>query len=179
VPVPPRRIVLVGVTGSGKSTLAARIAESVRAPYVAMDDLYWRPGWVKVPKEERAARYADLAVGERWVADALPGAGRGALLERADLVLALDYPRWLSLQRLLRRTARRVRSGESICNGNRETVRELLSRRSIIVWHFQSFAEVRREIALLEATPTGPPVVRLTSQRATDAWLEDLRRSLS
>jgi adenylate kinase family enzyme len=179
VPVPPRRIVLVGVTGSGKSVLAARIAEQLGAPYVAMDELYWAPGWVEVPEDERAARYATLAEGERWVADALPRAGRGALLSRADVVLALDYPRWLSLQRLLRRTARRLVTREPICNGNTETLHKVLGRDSIIAWHFRSFTAKHQQIAALAGDPGGPSVVRLTSPSATDAWLQDLRRSLS
>ena len=105
------------------------------------------------------------AVGGRRAAESGPP-GAAA---RADVVLALDYPRWLSLLRLLRRTARRLRSGERICNGNTETLRGVVGRDSIIAWHFRSFAVVRREIAALESAPSGPPVVRLTSQRATDA----------
>src|SRR6478735_10973234 len=128
MPLPPRRIVLVGVTGSGKSTLAPRIAARIGAPSVSIDDLYWMPGWVKVPAAERVPRYADIAAGERWVVDGLPKAGRPVLLPRADVVVALDYPRWLSLVRLLRRTARRLRSGERICNGNTETMRGVVGR---------------------------------------------------
>jgi adenylate kinase family enzyme len=175
----PERIVIVGVTGSGKSTLAARIAVVVGAPYHPMDDIFWSPGWVKVAKDVRVQRYAGIADGERWVVDGLANASKAVLLPRAQVVLALDYPRWLSLARLVRRTVRRIGSGEPICNGNRETLRGALSRESIIGWHFRSFAEVRREITAMEADAGGPPVVRLRSQRATDAWLEDLLRSLS
>ena len=178
MPLPPRRIALVGVTGSGKSVLAARIGELIRAPYVPMDDIYWSPGWVKVPAEDRAPRYAAVAARDTWVVDALPGVGQRALLARADLVLALDYPRWFSLQRLLRRTLRRLVMHESICGGNTEGLRNL-TRESILLWHFRSFSAVRREIDELVADRAAPPVVRLTSQRATDAWLEDLHRSLS
>jgi adenylate kinase family enzyme len=54
----PQRIVIVGVTGSGKSTLAARIAEVVGSRYHPMDDIFWSPGWVKVPEAERVTRYS-------------------------------------------------------------------------------------------------------------------------
>ncbi len=176
---PPERIVIVGVTGAGKSSLAQRVADLTGVPYHPMDDIFWSPGWVKAPKPVRMARYTDIAAGERWVVDGLASSSRLALLPRAQLVLALDYPRWLSLARLVRRTARRIRTGEPICNGNRETLRAAVSRESIIGWHFRSFTEVRREVATLEADPAGPTVVRLRSQRATDAWLEELGRSLS
>ncbi len=174
----PERVVLVGVTGSGKSVLAARVGELIGAPYVPMDDIYWGPGWVKVPAEERIPRYAAVAEQDTWVVDALPGAGQRFLLARADLVLALDYPRWFSLQRLLRRTARRLVTHESVCGGNTESLRNL-TRESILLWHFRSFSAVRRDIDELVADPASPRVVRLTSQDETDAWLRDLRRSLS
>jgi adenylate kinase family enzyme len=179
VPAPPRRIAIVGVTGSGKSTLAALVSEATGIPWTSMDALIWEPGWRLVPAEERVRRWTALAEGECWILDALPGTGMGVLLPRAELVVALDYPRRVSLGRLLTRTVRRILSRESICNGNTESLRLALSRDSIIVWHFRSFAEKRERIAALVADPAGPRVVRLTSQRATDAWLEDLRRSLS
>ncbi|MCW2759358.1 MAG: hypothetical protein JWO46_3104 [Nocardioidaceae bacterium] len=168
---------ILGVTGSGKSSLATRVGELLGVPAVATDDIYWQPGWVKAPVEERARRYAALAAGDAWVVDGLPGSGRDVLLSRADLVVGLDYPRWVSLGRLLRRTARRLVTRETFCNGNTERLRETLSRDSIVAWHFRSYAERRADIAALEADPAAPPVVRLTSQRATDDWLRALAGS--
>jgi len=45
-----------------------------------------------------------------------------------ELIVALDYPRWFSLQRLLRRTLARVVDKRRICNGNTETWRRMFSR---------------------------------------------------
>lgn len=165
---------MIGVTGSGKSTLAARIAEVTGLPCVATDQLIWEPGWHLVDRPEQLRRVAVAISGDRWVLDAVPSAARDLARDRADLVVALDYPRWFSLQRLVRRTARRLVTREEICNGNTEDVRKTLSRNSILAWHFRSFANTRARIRRLLDDPTGPPVVRLTSQRATDAWLRAL-----
>jgi hypothetical protein len=51
------------------------------------------------------------------------------------------------------------------------------SRESIIAWHVRSFASKRRRIAAWEADPAKPAVLRLTSTRATDAWLGSLASS--
>jgi hypothetical protein len=59
-------------------------------------------------------------------------------LEHAQLIIALDYSRWFSLQRLLRRTITRLFDHREICNGNRESLRGFFSRDAIIVWHFKS-----------------------------------------
>ena len=170
----PDRIVVYGVTGSGKSTLAARIAERTGLPYVPADDLTWLPGWVGVPDDEQIRRIAEVCAGERWVLDAAYSKWQDVVLPRAQLIVGLDYPRWLSLGRLLRRTAKRSVTRERICNGNVETFRQMFSADSIIRWHFTSFASKRDRIRAWAAEPPGPAVVRLTSPHETRRWLETL-----
>lgn len=92
-------------------------------------------------------------------------------LRRAELVVALDYPRWFSLQRLVRRTVARAIDGQLICNGNRETFARMVSTDSIIVFHFKSFRRKRQRIHQWMADPSAPPVLRLTSARQTNRWL--------
>jgi adenylate kinase family enzyme len=170
----PDRVVVYGVTGSGKSTLAARIAERTGLPYHSADDLSWEPGWVPVPDEEQRRRIDEVCAGERWILDAAYGKWRDIVLARAQLVVGLDYPRWLSLGRLVRRTFLRAVTRERICNGNVESVRQVFSADSIIRWHFTSFANKRARIRAWAADPSGPAVVRLTSPRETRRWLETL-----
>ena len=95
-------------------------------------------------------------------------------LERADVLVALDYPRWLSLARLVRRTFARVVDKKLICNGNTETWRQAFSPDSIIVWHFRSFTKKRAQIRDGLRESPGPEVVHLTSPQATQRWLETL-----
>ncbi|MGW4519628.1 adenylate kinase [Amycolatopsis sp. NPDC004378] len=170
----PDRIVVYGVTGSGKSTLAARIARHTGLPYVSADDLTWLPGWVQVPDEEQRRRIAEVCAGDRWVLDAAYTRWRDVVLPRAQLIVGLDYPRWLSLGRLVRRTAVRSLTRERICNGNVESFRQMFSADSIIRWHFTSFARKRATIRTWAAEPPGPAVVRLTSVRETHRWLATL-----
>ena len=170
----PERILVYGVTGSGKSTLAARIAERTGLPYHSADDLSWQPGWVPVPDEEQRRRIAEVCAGERWVLDAAYGKWREIVLDRTQLVVGLDYPRWLSLGRLLRRTLVRSVTRVRICNGNVESFRQVFSADSIIRWHFTSFANKRARIRAWAAESPGPAVVRLTSPRETRRWLETL-----
>lgn len=96
-------------------------------------------------------------------------------LERADVLVALDYPRWLSLAWLIRRTVARVIDKKVICNGNTETWRLVFSRDSIIVWHFRSFSRKRAVIRSWLREPPGPQLVHLTTPGATKRWLETLK----
>lgn len=170
-----RRILVYGVTGSGKSTLAARIGRRLGLPYHSVDDLTWEPGWVAVPDEVQRERIAAICATDSWVLDSAYSIWKDLPLTRADLVVGLDFPRWRSLGRLLRRTARRIVLRTEICNGNRERLRNLfLSTDNLVVWQFQSFGRKRRRMRAWQADPAMPPVVLLRSPTEVERWLAEL-----
>ena len=95
---------LEGVTGSGKSTAALAIGARTGHPVTLVDELSWQPGWVPVPEAEQREVFGTIAAGERWLLDSSYGQWLDLVLPRTQLVVGLDYPRWLSLSRLVRRT---------------------------------------------------------------------------
>ncbi|RKN45392.1 adenylate kinase [Micromonospora endolithica] len=170
----PRRILVYAVYGAGKSTLAERLADRLGLPWYPVDDLLWQPGWVEVPVATQRSRIEAVCRRERWILDGAYHGWRDVPLGRADLVVGLDYPRWLSYWRLLRRTARRLRTREEICNGNRESWTSVLSRDSILLWHVTAFGRARRRMRAWQADPSGPPVVLFRSPADLERWLADL-----
>jgi adenylate kinase family enzyme len=167
----PTRYLIQGVTGSGKSTLAAEISRRTGIPWHSMDELTWEPGWVAVPPDVQRERGAAVCAQDAWVMDTAYSAWLDLALARAEVIVALDYPRWLSLGRLIRRTWMRVLDKQLICNGNTETWRQVFSSESIIAWHFRSFARKRERVRSWHRQSPGPDVVYLTSPRATRRWL--------
>jgi adenylate kinase family enzyme len=166
-----RRILLHGVTGSGKTTLAARLGSLTGLPWTETDSVTWQPGWVQLSPEDQCRRIAELCAEESWILDSAYGAWSAVVLARAELVVGLDYPRWLSLGRLVRRTATRNLTRVPVCNGNVESWGRTFSRESIVWWHFRSFAHKRRRLAAWEGDPSAPPVLRLRSPAALEEWL--------
>jgi len=170
----PDRILIYGVTGSGKTTLAEQVAARTGLPWHAVDDLTWEPGWVEVPRDEQRRRIATICAQPRWILDSAYSHWLDVPMAGAQLIVGLDYPRWVSLSRLLSRTTRRCLDHRPVCNGNTETFRQALSQESIVAWHFRSFSRKRQRLRAWEADPTKPAVLLLTSTRATRQWLDGL-----
>lgn len=168
------RILVYGVTGSGKTTLARQIGERTGLPWHEMDQLTFEPAWITVPLEEQRRRVEAICAEPRWVLDTAYSNWLDLVLPRVELIVALDYPRWISLGRLLRRTVARAMDKRYICNGNQESFRLAFSRESIVVWHFKSFRSKRARIRGWAAEPPGARVVVLRSPRATERWLAGL-----
>ncbi|GAA1967743.1 adenylate kinase [Amycolatopsis minnesotensis] len=168
------RILVYGVTGAGKSTMAARIAARTGLPWHSVDDLTWEPGWVEVAAEEQRRRIAAVCEGERWVLDSAYGKWLDVPMARVQLIVALDYPRWLSLGRLVRRTIARAVDRREVCNGNTESLGQMFTRDWIVWWHFKSFRRKRDRMRAWEADPAAPAVIRLTSVAQTRRWLAGL-----
>ena len=172
----PSRILFYGVTGSGKSS-AAR-AYSVRSglpEFSADDDIGWLPGWEQRSDVAQREIALNIASKEQWVLDSAYGRWRDIVLARAELVVALDYPRWLSLGRLVTRSLRRALTGQLVCNGNTESLGRLFAKDSIIRWHFQSFRRKRWAIENMQADPEMPAVVVFHHPRDLEAWLSQIR----
>ena len=98
----PDRVLVYGVTGSGKSTAALAIGARTGHPVTLVDELTWLPGWVPVDGEAQRELVSEVVAGERWLLDSAYGAWLDLVLPRAELVVGLDYPRWLSLGRQAR-----------------------------------------------------------------------------
>ena len=173
-PVTARRILVYGVTGAGKSTAALTIAARTGLPCILADELTWEPGWVAIADEEQRRRIGAVVAEEAWVLDTAYGKWKNLPLRRAELIVGLDYPRWLSLSRLVRRTVSRLITRERVCNGNVEQLSMVLSRKSLILWHFQSFKRKREQMRAWAVAPGAPPVLLFKHPRELDRWLGSL-----
>ena len=172
--VRPTRVFFYGVTGSGKSTAASKYAEARGLPLFLVDDLTWLPGWVEAPEDEQRAKITEICGGDEWVLDTAYGDWMEVPLARAELIVGLDYPRFVSLTRLIRRTVTRVVRQVPVCNGNTETWRRLFSRDSIVAWHFKSFKRKRDRMRSWDNDPDNPEVMLFRHPAKLASWLDSL-----
>jgi adenylate kinase family enzyme len=175
-----RRVSVTGSTGSGKTTFARELASILGAPCVELDALNWGPNWTMVDEALFREKVDAATSGEAWVVDGNYG-GRGAqeiVWRRADTLVWLDPPLPVILARLWQRTVGRIRSGEELWGGNRESFRNtFLSRDSLFVWALKTYRRRRRLYPGLLARPEHAHLVVHHFTRAADAerWLEAQR----
>ncbi len=173
-----RRIVIVGTSGSGKTTLASQLATLLDISHVELDALQWQPGWTPLDKDVFRERLAEALSGDGWVVDGNYFGYRDLTHVRADTLIWLDYPLPLVLWRVSVRTARRLIQRTELWNGNRERLRSVFSRDSIILWALTSYGRNRRRYRQMMASPDPDiahlQIIHLRSPRAAANWLRNL-----
>lgn len=176
----PKRIVIIGGTGAGKTTLARQLAARLGYPHLEIDAFHWEANWTETPTPLLRERISEAIAADQWVMDGNYSKVRDLVWGRADTIIWLDYPLWLSLWRLAGRTAHRLFSREELWNGNREQWRTVFSRDSLFIWAFKSYRRHKRTYTQLFREPEQAHlrVIHLKSPRETAHWLEAFIRSV-
>jgi adenylate kinase family enzyme len=105
-----RRVLVIGSGGSGKSTFSLRLGERLGLEVIHLDKVYWRPGWVEMPKDEWMRKVEELCGREAWVMDGNYSGTLDVRLAACDTVIFLDQPRAVCMWRVLKRSVRYRRS---------------------------------------------------------------------
>lgn len=99
-----KRVMFVGCPGSGKTTLSEKFAAKMGLPLVHLDHLFWLPGWVQRHKAEFEELVKAELAKEEWVMDGNYGSTMELRVQRADMVVFLDFNRFFCIYRVLKRT---------------------------------------------------------------------------
>ena len=162
-----RRVVLFGPPGSGKSTLARALAARTGLPHVERDTL----GALGTPLYAAAVR--QMAAGECWIFDGAPTQADRELYARADTVVVLDYPRWLVMQRVVRRSARLAASRMVSRSDAREPLLDWLRRNHAVTSAWSTYQRRRAAADALTHRPelASATIVRLATPADAATWL--------
>lgn len=165
------RVVVVGQSGSGKSTVSRLLAARWGVVHVELDALFHGAGWQ--PRPSFAADVEAATRGARWVVDGNYGQVKDLLWSRADTLVWLDLPRWLTTSRALRRSVARAALRVPLWNGNRERWTTMLRATHPVRWSWQTHARHRAEYEQRLTDPrwAGLQVVRLRSRAEVVGWL--------
>jgi len=172
----PDRIVVQGASGSGKSTFARELARILDVPYLELDSLYHQERWTALDLDTFRSRVSAFAHQSRWVSDGNYSSVRDLLWSRADVILFIDLPRRQTIARLLRRTIRRGLTGEKLWNGNRESLRHLLSldpEVNVVLWSWKTHGRYHESVPNdARAQAPGADVTILRNSREVASYLQ-------
>ena len=163
-----KRVLVVGNLATGKSTVTCKIAARLNLPAYHLDSHFWKPGWNMPDKGEWSAWVNRAVLKEEWILDGNYPSSLLHRASRADTLVFIELPCYVSLYRYLRRTASRSRSGQAdIPYGADESIR-LRNIRAI----FRFSQDVHPKI--LEAAALVPSVLVFKSTEAAMDWAVQL-----
>ncbi len=99
-----KRIAIIGNAGSGKSTLSQKLHKITNLPIYYLDQYYWKPRWVRTEPYEYKKMHDAICDKQEWIIDGINLRVMEYRIQRADMVIFLDIPRYLCFYRIFKRT---------------------------------------------------------------------------
>jgi adenylate kinase family enzyme len=147
------RINVIGTSGSGKTTFGRKLAKVIDHPFIEMDAVYWGPNWSMPPDKEFFQLLRKILLAEDWVLDGNYTRTLDFKWDRVQAVVWLHFSFPRTVYQAIKRALTRLFDQEELWpgTGNRENVRMLFSRQSI-VWYTISnyYRHTKRNSGYLE-----------------------------
>ncbi|MBN2459096.1 hypothetical protein JXB28_02330 [Candidatus Woesearchaeota archaeon] len=103
-----KRIYIIGNSASGKSSLASKLAMMLKIKSYGLDDFYWQRKFTKKRKPEQVEKLVKKVTKRKsWIIEGVYSSCVTCSLDRADLIVWLDYPPHVITWRLLKRQLKR------------------------------------------------------------------------
>ena len=176
------RVSVVGQSGSGKSTFARCLSARLSLPCLELDGLYHQKDWSPLsPERFRTETYSFVTEHPSWVVDGNYGIVRPLVWSKATHVVWLDMPKAVFMKRLAVRSLKRITSREELWNGNRESLRNVLSKNreeNVLLHAWQTYERNQTlfEHAFFDEQWQQARFIRVRNDRDVDKCLDSLVR---
>lgn len=172
----PKRIAVIGVTGAGKSTFARILQAKTNLPLVHTDSFLWENGWQHPKTNDELLAYVDHVLDQStWIIEGYLGYTSPApdtRLQRADLVIVLDYHRVrLAWHVLKRHVIYHKRHRPELPPACVETFRWRLVRK---LWNYLFVRELRNNLDSWTRHVLPEKIIRFKSPKQAQQWLEKI-----
>ena len=171
-----KRIAIIGNAGSGKSTLSQKLQAITNLPVYYLDQYYWKPGWVRTDPDEYKKMHDAICDKEEWIIDGINLRVMEYRIQRADMIIFLNIPRYICLWRIFKRTfqnyGKETLSSPKGCpeRFNWEFIKFLKW-----VWDFKKKYPAAVKV-LLKKYSDGKQIYIFKSQQEVDAFIKKIRK---
>jgi adenylate kinase family enzyme len=140
------RINVIGTSGSGKTTFGRQLAKVLKIPFIEMDALFWGPNWSFPEDEQLFQTLENELASESWVLDGNYTRTLDIKWVRVQAVVWLNYKLPRTVYQAVTRAVSRLFSKEELWpgTGNRENLKMLFSKDSIVLWTLKSYHRHKR-----------------------------------
>ncbi len=146
----PKNYVIIGSPGAGKTTLAKQLSECLNLRAIEMDYYHFTHNWVEVPDEIFCQSIDNLTQQPGWIADGNYGILRKLVWTKAEVIIWLRLPFFLTFRRLFVRSMDRVFSQKPLWHGNKESFyTTFFTKDSILYWFFKTYRQRNRQYDLM------------------------------
>ena len=139
------KIVILGPTAAGKTTFSKKLSDYLNITHIELDDLFWKPNWVTSDNLEFRQKLNEKTSKGKWIVDGNYSMYKDLTVMRADTVIWLDYALPAITYRVIKRSLKRSITREVLWNNNRESIRRMFIKDSIILFAIRSYKKKRND----------------------------------
>ena len=164
-----QRIAVIGCPGSGKTTFCNTLGKALGRDVVHLDKVLWASNWQMIPFAERKQIHDQLILGEQWIIDGMWRSHLADRLQRATLVIFLDYKSSVCMWRATLRHLKNLhKQRPDIAQGCVEKHDKDFSN------YIKTFNKNVRPFILSQLQQTNAQVVILSTPRQAKKYLQQL-----
>ncbi len=166
-----KRIAIVGCPGSGKTTVAFQMKAITGLPIEHLDYYYHQLKYGYYDDKEVWIKKAEVIIKKpKWIMDGNYSSTFEQRFKRADLIIFFDYPRWLTMYRVIKR--RWQFNNKKRLEMPDDWVEKVDWEFLKYVWRFKGKSHSKITAALEKFSDT--PVVVLKNPSETENYLKSL-----